>query len=184
MLEIKEISIEDFEERLLNDYQTLFPKDEQRNWEGVRRTYNDNIEKFYAIINDLKIIGFIMLEKLENKPYYMDYFAIKKEYQNQGYGTNAIKLLLSKTIKDDGLCIDIEKVDKNVPHTLKRALFYEKLGFEKIDSCYDIFNVLYTPYYWNNNKTYTKEEINKIMFDYYEVNAGKERVLKHFKILV
>lgn len=125
MLEIKEISIEDFEEKLLNDYQTLFPKDEQRNWEGVRRTYNDN---------------------------------------------------------DEGLCIDIEKVDINVLHTLKRALFYEKLDFKKIDSTYDIFNVLYTPYYWNNNKTYTKEELNKIMFDYYEVNAGKERVKKYFKI--
>lgn len=107
MLEIREISITDFEKSLINDYKTLFPEDEQRNWEGVRRTYNENIEKFYSIVNNMKIVGFIMLEKMENMPFYMDYFAIKKEYQNQGLGTNAIKMLLNDVVKENGLCIDV-----------------------------------------------------------------------------
>lgn len=182
MLEIREISITDFEKSLINDYKTLFPEDEQKNWEGVRRTYNENIEKFYSIVNNMKIVGFIMLEKMENMPFYMDYFAIKKEYQNQGLGTNAIKMLLNDVVKENGLCIDIEKVNTEMPYTIKRASFYERLGFKKVDSTYDIFNVLYTPYYWNKSISYSKQELNKIMFNYYEINAGREKVEKYFKI--
>lgn len=48
----------------------------------------------------MKIIGFIMLEKLQNNPFYMDYFAIKKEYQNQGLGTNALKILKTEIIPE------------------------------------------------------------------------------------
>lgn len=182
MLEIKEITITDFEESLINDYKTLFPEDEQRSWESVRRTYADNIEKFYAIINNMKIIGFIMLEKLPNNPFYMDYFAIKKEYQNQGLGTNALKILLNDVIKEKGLCIEIEKVIDDLPHTLKRASFYERLDFKSTNSTYELFNVLYTSYYWSKDIVYSKQELDKIMFEYYEVNAGKERLEKYCKI--
>jgi ribosomal protein S18 acetylase RimI-like enzyme len=97
-------------------------KTEQRSSECVRRTYADNIEKFYAIINNMKIIGFIMLEKLQNNPFYMDYFAIKKEYQNQGLGTNALKILLNDVIKEKGLCIEIENNINNVYEIAKKTI--------------------------------------------------------------
>ena len=95
----------------------------------------------------MKIIGFIMLEKLQNNPFYMDYFAIKKEYQNQGLGTNA-----------KGLFIEIEKVIDDLPNTLKRASFYERLDFKSTNSTYKLFNVLYTPYYWSKDIVYSKIE--------------------------
>lgn len=69
----------------------------------------------------MKIIGFIMLEKLQNNPFYMDYFAIKKEYQNQGLGTNALKILLNDVIKEKGLFIEIENNINNVYEIAKKT---------------------------------------------------------------
>lgn len=62
-----------------------------------------------------------MLEKLQNNPFYMDYFAIKKEYQNQGLGTNALKILLNDVIKEKGLCIEIENNINNVYEIAKKT---------------------------------------------------------------
>mgnify|MGYP004661155863 CR=1 FL=1 len=183
MLEIKEVSIEVFKKDLLNDYKTLFPKNEQRDWKSISRTYTNNIEKFYVIMNGLKTIGFIMLEKLENKPYYIDYFAIKKEYQNQGYGTKAIRILLNEIIKNDGVCMEIEKENMDNPYTIKRASFYKSLNFIEVNSTYNLYNVLYTPYYWNAVKKYTEQEIAEILFNYYEINCGKKQIKKNCKIL-
>ena len=54
-----------------------------------------------------------MLEKLQNNPFYMDYFAIKKEYQNQGLGTNALKILLNDVIKDaTNILIFVSSIDQ------------------------------------------------------------------------
>lgn len=63
-----------------------------------------------------------MLEKLQNNPFYMDYFAIKKEYQNQGLGTNALKILLNDVIKEKGLCIEIENNINNVYEIAKKTI--------------------------------------------------------------
>lgn len=62
-----------------------------------------------------------MLEKLQNNPFYMDYFAIKKEYQNQGLGTNALKILLNDVIKEKGLFIEIENNINNVYEIAKKT---------------------------------------------------------------
>ena len=52
----------------------------------------------------------------------MDYFAIKKEYQNQGLGTNALKILLNDVIKEKGLCIEIENNINNVYEIAKKTI--------------------------------------------------------------
>ena len=72
MLDVVEITIEEFEKDIYSHYIKLFPKDEQRNWKNVTKTYNLGIEKFYKIIVDDKTIGFFMLEKIDNYPYYIN----------------------------------------------------------------------------------------------------------------
>lgn len=95
LLKIIEISIEEFENKIYNEYITLFPEEEQRSWKKIKQTYENGIEKFYKITLENETIGFFMLEKAgEEYPYYLDYFAIFKKYQNKGYGTEAIKKLL------------------------------------------------------------------------------------------
>ena len=55
-----------------------------------------------------------MLEKLsDNYPFYIDYFAIFNEFQNEGYGTKAMQILGNKITDGKGLIAEIEKENIN-----------------------------------------------------------------------
>lgn len=182
MIEILEIKIEEFKDKIYEQYVQLFPEEEQRDWEKIENSYKEGFEKFYKIVLDNKIIGFFMLEKInKNYPYYLDYFAIFKEYQNKGYGTESFKKLLENIIVNQGLCIEIEKEEIDNQTTIKRANFYNRLGFKKINSEYLLYKVLFTPYVYNY--TTDKEVIDKIMFDYYKMNCGENEIKNRCKII-
>ena len=184
MLEIIEIKIEEFENEIYKEYTKLFPEEEQRDWKNIKITYEKGIEKFYKITLDNKTIGFFMLEKAGiDYPYYIDYFAIFKEYQNKGYGTEAIKRLLEKICINEELVIEIEKEEEEKPLTIKRANFYKKLGFKKVDSEYLLYKVLYTPYIYTNKSNVDKDKIDEIMFKYYTANSGENAVKNNCKII-
>ena len=109
MLDIIKIDIKEFEETIYDKYIMLFPENEQRPWDKIKKTYNSGIEEFYKITNNNETIGFFMLERIDdNYPYYIDYFGIFTEYQNKGYGTETFKKLLEE-IGEKGLCFEIEK---------------------------------------------------------------------------
>jgi hypothetical protein len=114
MIDVVEITINEFKENIYDKYIKLFPKDEQRNWGKIEKTYKDGIEKFYKIILKDMTIGFFMLEKLsDNYPFYIDYFAIFNEFQNEGYGTKAMQILGNKITDGKGLIAEIEKENIN-----------------------------------------------------------------------
>lgn len=184
MVDIIEIDIKEFEDKIYKKYIKLFPKEEQRDWEKIKNTYRKRIEKFYKITLNGTTIGFFMLEKIkEEYPYYLDYFAIFEQYQNKGYGTQAIKKLLDKIVINQGLAIEIEMEEESNPLTIKRANFYKNLGFRKVDSKYLLYNVLYTPYIYDGETHLNRDEINKIMFDYYKVNCGENEVKINCKFI-
>lgn len=181
-MKLKEIDIKEFEEKIYNEYVKLFPEEEQREWEKIKIAYEKGIEKFYEITENELIIGFFMLEKIgDNYPYYLDYFGIFKEFQNKGYGTNTIQLLLSQIIKNEDLYIEIEKEDEENYITIKRAEFYKKLNFRKVESEYLLYNVLYTPYIYTSSNDIGKDKVDKIMFEYYFMNCGEEEIKKNCK---
>ena len=161
MLDITEITIEEFKNNIYDRYTKLFPKDEQREWKKIETTYNNGIEHFYKITVDNEIIGFIILERISNQPYYIDYFAIYDEYQNKGYGSKSIRYLLDNIINDNGLIAEIETVDESNIITKRRLEFYERLGFKYNDSIYLLYNVYYTPITYLN-KDINKEELDKL----------------------
>ena len=104
MIDVIEITIEEFKEKIYNKYIKLFPEEEQREWKKIEDTYKKEIEKFYKVTLENQIIGFFMLERLNNNyPFYLDYFAIFEEFQSKGYGTKAIQELLDKIIGNNGL---------------------------------------------------------------------------------
>ena len=184
-MEIKEITIEKFEKEFYDKYIDLFPEDEQRDWKNIRKTYEDGIEKFFEIVCENKKIGFFMLERINDSyPYYLDYFAIFKEFQDKGYGTEAVKKLEDEVIKDSGVCGEIESIEyadneKDKEIRLKRKECWESLGFKGFDSRYSLWNVIYTPYAYYRNNTPSKEEMDKILFDYYTMNTSKELIEKN-----
>lgn len=176
MISVVEITLNEFKEDIYDKYVRLFPKDEQRDWEKIEKTYKNGIEKFYKILLKDITIGFFMLEKLSNNyPFYIDYFAIFNEFQNKGYGTKAIQILMNKIIHNSGLIAEIEKENISNPITIKRFEFYKRLGFNKIDSEYLLYDLLYTPIV-NINKNIDKENIDIIFFDYYKTNCGKNAI--------
>ena len=184
MIDVIEITIEEFKNNIYNKYIKLFPKEEQRNWKKIETTINKGIEKLYKITYENITIGFFMLEKINDEsPFYMDYFAIYKKFQNKGYGTKAIKVLLSKIVTNKGLIAEIEKECKNNPTTIKRFEFYKRLGFKKIESEYLLYNVYYNPIVYGKFENIDKEKYDKIFFDYYLINCGENEVKKNCKII-
>ena len=184
MIDIIEITITEFEDKIYDKYVKIFPESEQREWVKIKEAYKKGIEKFYKIVFENKIIGFFMLEKLnDNYPFYLDYFAIFSEFQNKGYGSKAIKKLIDKVVDDNGLIGEIERENIKNPITIKRFNFYSKLGFKKIDSEYLLYNIFYTPIIYINSDNIIKEKIDKIFFDYYLANNGEKEVRKNCKII-
>ena len=81
-MNIIKITIEEFTNTIYDRYIKLFPEDEQRDFQNIEKNYNLGIENFYKIVEDNKTIGFFLLERIKDYPYYLDYFAIYEEYQN------------------------------------------------------------------------------------------------------
>jgi len=184
MIDLIEITIEDFKDNIYNEYRKIFPKEEQRDLKKIENTYKKGIEKIYKIVLKDMTIGFFMLEKIsDDYPFYLDYFAIFEKYQNKGYGSIAINILLDKTILDDGLIGEIEKEDLNNPITIRRLNFYNKLGFKKSESEYLLYNVLYVPIINIRTKKLNKTETDKIFFDYYKINSGEQDLKNKCRII-
>ena len=184
MVDIIEITIEEFKNNIYDKYVKLFPENEQREWFKIEESYRKGIEKFYKIVLKNEIIGFFMLEKLnDNYPFYLDYFAIFKEFQNQGYGSKAMEKLIDKIICNNELIGEIEKENEKDLISIKRFKFYSKLGFKKFGSEYLLYTVLYTPIIYTNSNNIIKEKIDKIFFDYYSANCGEDSIKKNCKII-
>ena len=184
MVNVIEITIKEFKNNIYNKYIELFPDEEQRDWSKIETSINNGVEKLYKITCDKAIVGFIMLEKINDEyPFYLDYFAIYKEYQNRGYGTEAIKVLLSKIIKNNILIAEIEKECKENPITSKRFEFYKRLGFKKIESEYLLYNVYYNPIVYGESKNIDKDKYDRVFFDYYVINCGEFEVKRYCSIV-
>ena len=172
MVYIKKIQIEEFKNKIYDRYTKIFPEKEQRDFEKIKKTYNAGLENFYKIcLEDNTIIGFFMLGKISNHPYYLEYFAIYDEYQNKGYGSESLKYLLKNIVKNDGVIGEIEKVTDKDKNTKRRLKLYESLGFKLLESEYIVTGVHY-----NTIASFidTKENFDKYFFDYYKINFGKD----------
>lgn len=181
MISIIKMPIKEFEDKIYDKYVKLFPSDERRKWYKIKKSYKEGIEKFYKIELDSEIIGFIMLEKLDNHPYYLEYIGIYDEYQDKGYGTLAMKKLINEVVKDDGIIVEIEQINGNNIQAERRYNFYKNLNFNKSKSEYLLCDVLYDTIYYGYNGT--KEELDKVFFDYYIKNNSIKKVKKDFIIL-
>lgn len=183
MIDVIEITINEFKEKIYDRYIKLFPENEQREWRKIENTYKKGIEKFYKILLDDITIGFFMFEKLnDDYPFYLDYFAIFNEFQNKGYGTKAIQILTNKIVKNNGLIAEIESENEDNPITITRLEFYKRLGFNKTGSEYLLYDVLYTPI-TNINKNISKEKMDIIFFNYYKTNCGEHDIKTKCKIV-
>lgn len=182
-LTLREVTADEFEQNLLDIYYQEFPEDERRPWFRIRESWDYGVERFYELKAADDIIGFVMLEKLPDYPYYMDYFAIRKTYQNMGYGGQALKILMETVARDDGIICEIEKADPDNEKTIRRQQFYRRLGFRILDAEYELFEVIYSPALWGVDENLPREAIDLIFTDYLLANNGEERFRENCFIL-
>lgn len=191
-MELINIDYKEFKAEIYQKYIEIFPEEERKTLEAMEKNYNKNITRFIKIDEENELIGFFIMNSIKNNRYMqLDYFAILPEYQNKGYGTKAIKELEKVVQNYDAIFVEIEKLcygankEENEIRE-KRAKFYERLGFHKLDTNLKWFNSLFLSVYYlklNDNLIYDEEEIlNNIFGIYYKVH-GKKKVDENCEII-
>ena len=191
-MELINIDYKEFKAEIYQKYIEIFPEEERKTLETIEKNYNKNITSFIKIAEANKLIGFLIMNSIENNRYMqLDYFAILPEYQNKGYGTKAIKELEKVVQNYDAIFVEIEKLGYGANTAEneireKRAKFYERLGFHKLDTNLKWFNSLFLSVYYlklNNNLTYDEKEILNNIFEIYYKVHGKKKVDENCEII-
>lgn len=191
-MELININFKEFREDVYQKYIEIFPEEERKTLETIERNYNKNITRFIKIAEENKLIGFFIMNSIENNRYIqLDYFAILPEYQNKGYGTKAIKELKKVVLNYDTIFVEIEKLGcgaNKVENKIreKRAKFYDRLEFNKLNVDLKWFNSLFLSIYYlklNENLTYDEEEILNNIFEIYYKVHGKKKVDENCEII-
>lgn len=105
-------------------YEDSFPENERSDFDYLLNGRYENFEML-AIMDQNKLVGFIYVAFYKNIVY-INYFAIKEEFRNCGYGSMALKLLQEK-FQDYNILLSIEKP---VSEMQKRRLrFYQRNKF-------------------------------------------------------
>lgn len=114
---------------VFEDMQQQFPSYELKTLEEFNNLLNNIDYQFYNIFDKDKKIGyFILFFDKKNNTYWLDYFAIKKDFQSKGYGTASFKLLKKTFPNVKGIFLEVEKEDQADPNTKRRADFYKNIG--------------------------------------------------------
>lgn len=146
---------------------TLFDVDEQNWLEIISLSVNEDQEKFlarpigilargyvyrschakvYGISNGRHTIGVALVRDMDEEPacYELQQFMIDRRFQNQGYGTEALRLILSLLSKEGRYARAEVCVNKNDTAAL---WVYQKVGFEDTgyidESVPDCLNLMY-----------------------------------------
>lgn len=110
-MELININYKEFKAEIYQKYIEIFPEEERKSLETIEKNYNKNITRFIKIDEEKGLIGFCIMNSIENNRYMqLDYFAILPEYQNKGYGTKAIKELEKVVQNYDAIFVEIEKL--------------------------------------------------------------------------
>lgn len=111
--------------------------------------YRSNNAKVYGISNDEQIIGVALVKDLDEEPacYDLQQFMIDRHFQNKGYGTEALRLilmLLSKEGKYGQVEVCVNKSDTAALRMYKKVGFVDT-GYidESVPDCYNLMYQLF-----------------------------------------
>ena len=147
-----------------NLYESSFPKEERRPFSELFLPYPS--VDFFEIYDDENFIG-IIASLTYNKVTFITYFAIKKERQNCGYGSQVLKMFVNK-FEGNTFIADLEYCSGDDKESLKykRKKFYERNGFFKTSIDYTWKNVRYQIFSTDSN--YDDDMFDKFWDSYSE----------------
>jgi len=112
-------------------YQEAFPLIERLPLKLLKVTTKKNAKMLVIKNNNINIGFFYYLEY--NNYIYVLFYALHKDYRNQGLGTQAIKEFINH-FKDYNILLGIEPIDKradNYTQRVNRKKFYQHVGFKE-----------------------------------------------------
>lgn len=181
-------TIEEFKNIIYPEYLNLFPELERKSYHDIEKSIINEITTIFKIMVEKEMVGFMIINQLENVScIQLDYLGILPQYQKNGYGSEAIKLLTTEC-QNMSIFIEIEKEKLGTSEEEnkireRRARFYEKLGFQKMNFDIILNTVIFSTYLLDNSdRKSTDEEIARSILITYEKIIGKEKVLKNIRI--
>ena len=143
-------------------YEESFPPDERMPFSRMLNRCEDGIMRLLSVEDENgAFLGFANIT-LCFDALALNYFAIKPEYQGNGYGSEVI-LALKKRYPERSIVIDIEDdgISSDNPEQRKRRrAFYERLGFSAMPYKLKIFGV--PSLIMSSSKNYALDEYMKI----------------------
>jgi len=139
--------------RILEILQLCFRFDVEKNGESL--SYRERVEEikeriqksiFYKIILDNVIIGSVEIFKKDTSHYHINTICVHPEFQNLGIGKKAIKLVINKHSDIKYWIIDLPL------QSSQNRLFFEKLGFKKLEKIVHTENTKLVRYELTINK--------------------------------
>lgn len=124
----KKVKTENFE-HIYQDMIMQFPACELKDYEEFRCLLNHNVLVCNAVFDGENEVGYVIYAILKNNNIWLDYIAIKKEFQSKGYGRKIFELI-------NNCYLEVEKPNEDDINTLRRIKFYKSLGAKKLDLDY------------------------------------------------
>lgn len=187
-MKLKIATIEEFKNIIYPEYLNLFPELERKSYHDIEKSIINDITTIFKIMIEKEMVGFMIINQLEDVScIQLDYLGILPQYQKNGYGSEAIKLLTTEC-QNMSIFIEIEKEKLGTSEEEnkireRRAKFYEKLGFQKMNFDMILNTVIFSTYLLDNSdRKSTDEEIARSILITYEKIIGKEKVLKNIRI--
>ena len=128
--------------RLYRVYREAFPPMERKPFGKIRKMYREGRADVWCLMVEGRFRGLATTVN-GGDLILLDYFAITKGCRGQGFGTQAMKLLL-ETYDDKGFFLEIESTREqaqNLRERLRRKAFYENCGMLPMDTEADVFGI-------------------------------------------
>jgi len=94
------------------------------------RKLKDKGLMFFGLFLDDRQVGFVAIEKADNKLYYMEKLAVLPGYRHKGCGTGLVRFVFDYVKEGDGKTPSISIIDE---HTILKN-WYKESGFREIST--------------------------------------------------
>ena len=123
-------------------YKDSFPRTERKSFYFLKRLVKQNKGEILLLMDQSTIVGIAVTLTYQDLVL-LDYFAIQTEYQNQGYGSEALKSLISLH-PNNRFLLEIETPNpsaKNNQQRISRKNFYLREGLTETCIYINLFSV-------------------------------------------
>ncbi len=166
-----------------------FPYEELRPLRMIQDLVMKGVYYMYGIYEKETLRAYACFwEEKETNILLFDYFAVNALVRNQGYGTEAMKIILESCKNKNGVILEVEnpeaaQTEEERSIREKRVAFYKRCGMKMSDVVIWLYGVEYCMLYYDMESDGVEKEIIKVMQNLYQNVLPKPVYRKMFKVL-